>query len=65
MFMYCPLAKKVRSELTSNPIFTDLVARQDAEAEKNYKRLTTHFSRYKKDGKLPDEIEAYLNYYKS
>ena len=65
MFMYCPLAKNVRSELTSNPIFTDLVARQDAEAEKNYKRLSMRFSRYKKDGVLPNEINAYLNFYKS
>ena len=65
MFTYCPLTKKVRSELTSNPIYTDLVARQEAEADKNYKRLTSHFSRFKKDGKLPAEIEAYLDYYKN
>ena len=65
LFTYCPLSEKVCRELESNPIFTDLVKRREADAQKNLKRVTMRFSRYKKDDKLPDEINAYIDFYKS
>ena len=65
MFQYCPFAGEIRRKLEANAMYASMIHRHEARAEKQFKVLSSKYHKYKKDGKtLPQEIEAYIAYYK-
>lgn len=64
MFKYCPFSKAIRSKLSSNPMYADMVKRHDALGAKTHKLLETRYSKMKNgEGELPPEIINCINFY--
>jgi hypothetical protein len=65
MFTYCPFAKKYRDKLKSNPMYTDIINRHEAMCAKKTKGLELHYNKVAaaNDGRLPEEIKKYIEFY--
>ena len=65
LFTYCPFAKKYRDKLKSNPMYTDIINRHEAMCAKKTKGLELHYNKVAaaNDGRLPEEIKKYIEFY--
>ena len=64
MFTYCPFSKAFRSELKSNPMFADAVARYESLSARTYKRLQGLYDKYKREGgEISPVMKENLRYY--
>ena len=66
LFTYCPFSLKARRNLISNPIYSEMIRRMEAQAAKTVKTLKSRYARYKNsDGDLPATIKSLIAYYEN
>jgi len=61
---YCPFTKEIRTELKSNPMYTNSMSRYEVETAKKMQRIVGVYEKYKKaGGTITQELRDNLLYY--